>query len=150
MDRTCSMYTNDEKGWACVIVPHCYCHAFVITSITDLRPRAHQRNWKPQRNHNFLICAAPFSNMCSTQADKAEGTPRKLATVKAVALRLPVSLVCPRPNISRKLRLRCCYQFPWCALGLRFSHIVHFTSVSSPLVFTLVLLFTLAAHIELF
>jgi hypothetical protein len=36
------------------------------------------------------ICAAPFSNMCSTQAD----------------------------NNSRKLRLRCGCQFPWCALAL--------------------------------
>jgi hypothetical protein len=37
------------------------------------------------------ICAAPFSNMCSTQAD----------------------------NNSRKLRLRCGCQFHWCALALR-------------------------------
>jgi hypothetical protein len=36
------------------------------------------------------ICAALISNMCSTQAD----------------------------NNSRKLRLRCDCQFPWCALGL--------------------------------
>jgi hypothetical protein len=35
-------------------------------------------------------CAAPFSNMCSTQAD----------------------------NSFRKLRLRCGCQFPWCAIGL--------------------------------
>jgi hypothetical protein len=32
------------------------------------------------------ICAAPFSNMCSTQADK-----------NSQKLRLPVSLMCPRP-----------------------------------------------------
>jgi hypothetical protein len=37
------------------------------------------------------ICAAPVSNMCSTQAD----------------------------NSSRKLRLRCGCQFPWCALALK-------------------------------
>jgi hypothetical protein len=37
------------------------------------------------------ICAAPVSNMCSTQVD----------------------------NNSRKLRLRCGCQFPWCALALR-------------------------------
>jgi hypothetical protein len=37
------------------------------------------------------VSVAPFSNMCSTQAD----------------------------NSSRKLRLRCGCQFPWCALGLR-------------------------------
>jgi hypothetical protein len=37
-----------------------------------------------------LICAAPFSNMCSTHAD----------------------------NSSLKLRLRWCFQFPWCALTL--------------------------------
>jgi hypothetical protein len=37
------------------------------------------------------ICAAPFSNMCSTQAD----------------------------NNSLKSRLRCGCQFPWCAFGLR-------------------------------
>jgi hypothetical protein len=36
------------------------------------------------------ICADPFSNMCSTQAD----------------------------NNSRKLQLRCGCQFPWCALAL--------------------------------
>jgi hypothetical protein len=36
------------------------------------------------------ICAAPFSNMCSTQAD----------------------------NNSLKLRLRCGCQFPWCAHAL--------------------------------
>jgi hypothetical protein len=36
------------------------------------------------------ICAAPFSNMCSTQADKS----------------------------SQKLRLRCGCQFPWCVLVL--------------------------------
>jgi hypothetical protein len=36
------------------------------------------------------FCAAPFSNMCSTQAD----------------------------NSSRKFQLRCGCQFPWCALGL--------------------------------
>jgi hypothetical protein len=38
------------------------------------------------------ICAAPFTNMCSTQAD----------------------------NNSRKSRLRCGCQFPWCAPGRRF------------------------------
>jgi hypothetical protein len=37
-----------------------------------------------------FACAATFSNMCSTQADKN----------------------------SRKLRLRCGFQFPWCALAL--------------------------------
>jgi hypothetical protein len=60
----------------------------------NLRARTHQGNWQPQRNRNCVsvcsICAAPFSNMCSTQAD----------------------------NNSRKLRLRCGCQFPWCALGL--------------------------------
>jgi hypothetical protein len=37
------------------------------------------------------ICAAPFSNMCSTQANKN----------------------------SRKLRLRCGCQFPWCAFAVK-------------------------------
>jgi hypothetical protein len=75
-----------------------------------VRARAHQGNWQPQfpriiislswthvtewRSANWgncvavsSICAAQFSNMCSTQADNNS---RKL--------RLPVSLVCPRPN----------------------------------------------------
>jgi hypothetical protein len=37
------------------------------------------------------ICATPFSNMCSTQAD----------------------------NSSWKLRFHCGCQFPWCALAIR-------------------------------
>jgi hypothetical protein len=46
------------------------------------------------------ICAAPFSNMCSTQTDNSS---RKL--------RLPVSLVCPRPYIPEDSVLRnCCYE----------------------------------------
>jgi hypothetical protein len=42
------------------------------------------------------ICAAPFSNMCSTQADIS----------------------------SRKFRLHCGCQFPWCALALRVCSLV--------------------------
>jgi hypothetical protein len=84
----------------------------------SIRPRAHHGNWQPQHNRSFRellsagvehmlvngaaqtedialpfssICAAPFSNMCSTQAD----------------------------NNSRKLRLRCGCQLPWCALARR-------------------------------
>jgi hypothetical protein len=49
------------------------------------------------------ICAAPFSNMCSTQAD----------------------------NNSRKLRLRCGCQFPWCALALTPSSTVPLLAVTS-------------------
>jgi hypothetical protein len=49
------------------------------------------------------ICAAPFSNTCSTQADMS----------------------------SRKLRLRCGCQFPWCALAVNVS-----SRVPKPLVNT--------------
>jgi hypothetical protein len=47
------------------------------------------------------ICAAPFSNMCSTQVD----------------------------NNSRKLRLRCGCQFLWCALALRYAMMCCFVSL---------------------
>jgi hypothetical protein len=61
-------------------------------ALISVRPRAHQGNWQPQRNRNFprtiislswthvtewssdavsSICAAPFRNMCSTQADNS-------------------------------------------------------------------------------
>jgi hypothetical protein len=58
---------------------------------SSLRAGSHQGNWQPRHNAVSSICAAPFSNMCSTQAD----------------------------NSSGKFRLRCGCQFPWCALALK-------------------------------
>jgi hypothetical protein len=43
----------------------------------------------------------------------------------------------------------CCHTLVTTSIAvLSFSHIAYFTSVSSPLVFTLVLLFTLTAHLK--
>jgi hypothetical protein len=50
------------------------------------------------------ICAAPFTNMCSTRAD----------------------------NNSRKSRLRCGCHFPWCALGRRVAEYIVFRHSGSP------------------
>jgi hypothetical protein len=62
----------------------------VVTSLSW----THVTEWSSSNWENYVavssICAAPFSNICSIQAG----------------------------NNSRKLRLRCGCQFPWCTLGL--------------------------------
>jgi hypothetical protein len=64
------------------------CH-YLLSSPHEGLGRGHNKE-TGNRNAVFSICVAPFSNMCSTQAD----------------------------NNSWKLRLRCGCHFLWCALAL--------------------------------
>jgi hypothetical protein len=65
------------------------------TSRDSMQARAHQGNWQPQRNRNFReLLSAWVEHM---EQAHIEETAKEFSKT-AVALRLPVSLVCPRPK----------------------------------------------------
>jgi hypothetical protein len=78
-------------------VPCCF------ADLTCLRARAHQGSWQPQCNRNFReLLSGWIEHMLLNGAAQIEET------------------ALPFLSISRKLRLHCGCQFPWCALGLKF------------------------------
>jgi hypothetical protein len=83
-----------------------------MINVFSVRARAHQGNWQLQRNRNFReLLSVRVEHMLLNGAAHTEKTAtlhsvtcvqlRLIISEIAVALQLPVSLVCPRPY-SRK------------------------------------------------
>jgi hypothetical protein len=83
----------------------------------DLRPRAHQGNWQPQRNCDFReLLSAWVEHLLLTGAAQIVETATQFPQF---ALLHAVTCVQLTDNNSRESRLRCSCQFPWFALALK-------------------------------
>jgi hypothetical protein len=81
----------------------------VRSSVVPLRARAQQENWQPQRNRNFWEL---LLNVAAQIEETATQFPQYALHHAGICVQLRLIT-----NNSRKLRLRCGFQFPWCALA---------------------------------